>query len=122
MHSSWNYSVIKSLLKWLHTFVSCSSLLQSFEEGPVLCVWYVCVSVCAVQLAVEEIQKGAFFNQGQACTAASRVYVQEQVYDEFVRLSVERAKNIVVGDPMDPRTSHGPQVTRSPSWLKQCQE
>lgn len=71
------------------------------------------VSVCAVQLAVEEIQKGAFFNQGQACTAASRVYVQEQVYDEFVRLSVERAKNIVLGDPMDPRTSHGPQV-------KQC--
>nr|XP_055043544.1 aldehyde dehydrogenase family 1 member A3 [Misgurnus anguillicaudatus] len=63
-----------------------------------------------LQLAVEEIQKGAFFNQGQACTAASRVYVQEQVYDEFVRLSVERAKNIVVGDPMDPRTSHGPQI------------
>ncbi|KAA0722805.1 Aldehyde dehydrogenase family 1 member A3 [Triplophysa tibetana] len=63
-----------------------------------------------LQLAVEEIQKGAFFNQGQACTAASRVYVQEQVYDEFVRLSAERAKNIVVGDPMDPRTSHGPQI------------
>lgn len=67
--------------------------------------------MCAVQLAVEEIQKGAFFNQGQACTAASRVYVQEQVHDEFVRLSVERAKSIVLGDPMDPRTSHGPQVT-----------
>lgn len=66
--------------------------------------------VCAVQSAVEETQKGAFFNQGQACTAASRVYVEEQVFDEFVRLSVERAKNIVIGDPMEPQTSHGPQV------------
>lgn len=66
--------------------------------------------VCAVQSAVEETQKGAFFNQGQACTAASRVFVEEQVYDEFVRLSVETAKNIVIGDPMEPQTSHGPQV------------
>uniref|UniRef100_A0A8C2PX44 Aldehyde dehydrogenase 1 family, member A3 n=2 Tax=Cyprinus carpio TaxID=7962 RepID=A0A8C2PX44_CYPCA len=63
-----------------------------------------------LQLAVEETQKGSFFNQGQACTAASRVYVEEPVYDEFVRLSVERAKNIAIGDPMEPRTSHGPQI------------
>lgn len=71
------------------------------------------VCVCAVQSAVEETQKGAFFNQGQACTAASRIYVEEPVYDEFVRLSVERAKNIVIGDPLEPRTSHGPQVSHS---------
>uniref|UniRef100_A0A9J8B9H1 Aldehyde dehydrogenase 1 family, member A3 n=1 Tax=Cyprinus carpio carpio TaxID=630221 RepID=A0A9J8B9H1_CYPCA len=63
-----------------------------------------------LQSAVEETQKGAFFNQGQACTAASRIYVEEPVYDEFVRLSVERAKNIVIGDPLEPRTSHGPQI------------
>ncbi|XP_077084147.1 retinaldehyde dehydrogenase 3 [Siphateles boraxobius] len=63
-----------------------------------------------LQSAVEETQKGAFFNQGQACTAASRVYVEERVYDEFVRLSVERAKSIVIGDPMQPQTSHGPQI------------
>ncbi|XP_016410714.1 aldehyde dehydrogenase family 1 member A3-like [Sinocyclocheilus rhinocerous] len=63
-----------------------------------------------LQSAVEETQKGAFFNQGQACTAASRVYVEETVYDEFVRLSVERAKNIAIGDPLEPRTSHGPQI------------
>lgn len=64
-----------------------------------------------MQLAVEETQKGAFFNQGQACTAASRIYVEEPVYDEFVRLSVEKAKNIAIGDPLEPRTSHGPQVS-----------
>ncbi|KAM9832590.1 retinaldehyde dehydrogenase 3 [Neosynchiropus ocellatus] len=65
---------------------------------------------CDLHLAVEETQKGAFYNQGQCCTAASRVFVQESIHEEFVRLSVEKAKKIAVGDPLDPRTSHGPQI------------
>lgn len=71
---------------------------------------FLCVYVSTVQLAVEETQKGAFYNQGQCCTAASRVFVEESIYEEFVRHSVEKAKKIVIGDPLDPRTSHGPQV------------
>ncbi|KAE8297639.1 Aldehyde dehydrogenase family 1 member A3 [Larimichthys crocea] len=67
---------------------------------------------CDLQLAVEETQKGAFYNQGQCCTAASRVFVEESIHDEFVRRSIENAKNIVIGDPLDPRTSHGPQIDR----------
>ncbi|XP_076011851.1 retinaldehyde dehydrogenase 3 [Genypterus blacodes] len=63
-----------------------------------------------LQLAVQEAQKGAFYNQGQCCTAASRVFVEESVYEEFVRRSVEGAKKIVIGDPLDPQTSHGPQI------------
>ncbi|XP_070822753.1 retinaldehyde dehydrogenase 3 [Chaetodon trifascialis] len=65
---------------------------------------------CDLQLAVEETQKGAFYNQGQCCTAASRVFVEESIYEEFVRRSIENAKTIVIGDPLDPRTSHGPQI------------
>ncbi|XP_008308658.1 retinaldehyde dehydrogenase 3 [Cynoglossus semilaevis] len=65
---------------------------------------------CDLQTAVEEIQKGSFYNQGQCCTAASRVFVQESIYEEFVQRSKENAKKIVVGDPLDPRTSHGPQI------------
>ncbi|XP_036952689.1 aldehyde dehydrogenase family 1 member A3 isoform X2 [Acanthopagrus latus] len=65
---------------------------------------------CDLQLAVEETQKGAFYNQGQCCTAASRVFVEESIYEEFVRRSIENAKKIVIGDPLDPRTSHGPQI------------
>ncbi|XP_042271037.1 aldehyde dehydrogenase family 1 member A3 [Thunnus albacares] len=67
---------------------------------------------CDLQLAVEETQKGAFYNQGQCCTAASRVFVEESIYEEFVRCSVENAKKIVIGDPLDPQTSHGPQIDR----------
>ncbi|XP_076879112.1 retinaldehyde dehydrogenase 3 isoform X2 [Brachyhypopomus gauderio] len=63
-------------------------------------------------LAVQEAQKGAFYNQGQCCTAASRVFVEESIYDDFLRLSIESAKKITVGDPMDPCTSHGPQIDR----------
>ncbi|XP_044045459.1 aldehyde dehydrogenase family 1 member A3 isoform X2 [Siniperca chuatsi] len=65
---------------------------------------------CNLQLAVEETQKGAFYNQGQCCTAASRVFVEESIYEEFVRRSIENAKRIVIGDPLDPQTSHGPQI------------
>ncbi|OWK08911.1 hypothetical protein Celaphus_00015149 [Cervus elaphus hippelaphus] len=69
--------------------------------------------VCAdadLSLAVECAHQGVFFNQGQCCTAASRVFVEEQVYDEFVRRSVEYAKKRPVGDPFDVRTEQGPQV------------
>ncbi|XP_069567577.1 retinaldehyde dehydrogenase 3 [Brachyistius frenatus] len=65
---------------------------------------------CDLQMAVEETQKGAFYNQGQCCTAASRVFVEESIHEEFVRRSVEQAERIVIGDPLDPRTSHGPQI------------
>lgn len=67
---------------------------------------------CDLQLAVEETQKGAFYNQGQCCTAASRVFVEESIYEEFVRRSIENAKKIVVGDPLEPQTSQGPQIDR----------
>uniref|UniRef100_A0A3B3BQL3 Aldehyde dehydrogenase 1 family, member A3 n=2 Tax=Oryzias melastigma TaxID=30732 RepID=A0A3B3BQL3_ORYME len=67
---------------------------------------------CDLELAVEYAQNGAFYNQGQCCTAASRIFVQDAVYEEFVRRSVEKAKTIVIGDPLDPRTSHGPQIDR----------
>ncbi|XP_028291727.1 retinaldehyde dehydrogenase 3 [Gouania willdenowi] len=67
---------------------------------------------CDLTMAVEEIQKGAFYNQGQCCTAASRVFVEESIHQEFVRRSIENAKKIVIGDPLDPQTTHGPQIDR----------
>ncbi|XP_011820644.1 aldehyde dehydrogenase family 1 member A3 isoform X2 [Rhinopithecus roxellana] len=69
--------------------------------------------VCAdadLDLAVECAHQGVFFNQGQCCTAASRVFVEEQVYSEFVRRSVEYARKRPVGDPFDVKTEQGPQI------------
>jgi len=56
---------------------------------------------------------GLFFNQGQTCTAGSRVFVQQQIYDQFVERSAARARKRVVGDPSDPRTEQGPQIDQS---------
>ncbi|XP_076149230.1 retinal dehydrogenase 2 [Alosa pseudoharengus] len=64
-----------------------------------------------LDLAVEQAHQGVFFNSGQCCTAGSRVFVEESIYDEFVRRSVERAKRKVVGSPFDPTTEQGPQIS-----------
>ena len=54
------------------------------------------VSDADIDLAIEQSQLGLFFNAGQCCIAGSRVYVQEKIYDEFVKRSAERAKAIKV--------------------------
>ena len=44
---------------------------------------------------------------GQRCTAGSRLLVERPLYDRIVAAVAERAKNIRVGDPFDPRPSSG---------------
>lgn len=57
---------------------------------------------------------GAVFdNSGQDCCARSRIFVQRPIFDEFVHLMVAETEKIVVGDPMDPKTSMGPLFTRA---------
>jgi aldehyde dehydrogenase (NAD+) len=63
--------------------------------------------------AVEGAHLGLFVNQGQSCCAGSRVFVEETIYEEFVEKSITRARKRRVGDPLDPRTDQGPQVSAS---------
>merc|ERR1712156_764155 len=65
-----------------------------------------------IDQAVETAHFGLFFNMGQCCCAASRLMVEESIYDEFVEKSVARAKKRTVGDPYDPRNEQGPQVDK----------
>ena len=60
--------------------------------------------------AVEQAHQYCFYNSGQCCTAGSRLFVEEPIYDTFVAKSVERAQKKVVGDPWDPKTEQGPQI------------
>jgi len=60
--------------------------------------------------AAEIAHFGLFFNQGECCCASSRIYCHEKVYDEFVKLSIEKAKKRIVGNPNDPNTEQGAQV------------
>lgn len=60
--------------------------------------------------AVEHSHTALFFNQGQCCSAGSRTFVQDTIYDEFVKKSVQRAQRRTVGDPFDESVEQGPQV------------
>ncbi|XP_038048256.1 retinal dehydrogenase 2-like [Patiria miniata] len=65
---------------------------------------------CDLDYAVEMSHWGVFLNSGQVCCAGTRTFVQEDIYDEFVRKSKERAEKRVVGDPYDVKTEGGPQI------------
>lgn len=54
-----------------------------------------------------------FYNQGQVCTAASRLLVQRGIRDEFVRKVIEVARTIVPGDPLDRDTRFGAMVSEA---------
>jgi len=58
--------------------------------------------------AAEAIAVAGYFNSGQDCTAATRVIVQESVYDQFVHLLTEQAKAVVLGAPSDTDVFLGP--------------
>lgn len=63
-----------------------------------------------VDTAVEWGQQAIFYNSGQVCTAGSRVYVHEDIYDEFVKKATARAKAKTIGDPFDFKNEYGPVV------------
>jgi gamma-glutamyl-gamma-aminobutyraldehyde dehydrogenase len=50
---------------------------------------------------------GIFFNQGEMCSAGSRVLVQRKVYPAFIEAMREAAKGYTPGDPLDPNTAMG---------------
>jgi acyl-CoA reductase-like NAD-dependent aldehyde dehydrogenase len=68
---------------------------------------------CNRTVAYDNLQMGILFNQGQVCSAGSRVLVQESFYDEFVEKAVELFNNINVGDPTLPETQMGAIVNES---------
>ena len=54
---------------------------------------------------------------GQCCTAGSRTFVHESIYDEFVKKAVKAAEKRVVGDPFKSGTQQGPQVQCTTSTI-----
>lgn len=66
---------------------------------------------CDMDVAMDGLLLGILFNQGQVCCAGSRVFVQEGIYDEFVKRAVEKFKSVKVGLPWDPETQMGAQIS-----------
>jgi betaine-aldehyde dehydrogenase len=54
---------------------------------------------------------GVFFNQGEICSAGSRILVQRSIYPRFIEAMVDRARRIKLGNPLDRSTKMGPLVS-----------
>jgi len=66
-----------------------------------------------LEAAVAGAHFALYFNQGQCCCAGSRLFVEDNVYDEVVDRLAERNAQHTVGDPFDPNTKQGPQVDQA---------
>lgn len=67
-------------------------------------------SILLVTEAAEIAYNAIFSNHGQNCCAGSRTFVQENIYDEFVKRATALAAQRKVGDPFENGTQQGPQV------------
>ncbi|MER6176137.1 aldehyde dehydrogenase family protein [Streptosporangium sp. NPDC001681] len=66
-----------------------------------------------LDVAIPGAAMGIFANNGQVCSAGSRIFVQRPVYEEFVSRFAEEAARLKVGDALDPDTEIGPIVSRA---------
>lgn len=65
-----------------------------------------------LEMVANGIVARVFWNQGEVCTASSRLLVQEGIKDELLRLVIERTAHLIFGDPLSPETTFGAIVSR----------
>ena len=66
-----------------------------------------------LDLAVRQAMGAVFFNKGENCIAAGRIFVEEAIHDEFIEKVARETAKIKIGNPLDRSTSHGPQNHRA---------
>lgn len=78
-------------------------------------------SDCKWDMAMDGLQLGILFNQGQVCCAGSRVFVQEEIYDKFVKEAVDQFSKINVDMPWKEDTQMGSQINeRQVQKIEKC--
>ena len=80
-----------------------------------------------IQQAVRVMMIAMFYNTGECCTAGTRLFVHEEIYEEFMEAFVEAAEGLQMGDPLQKDTRLGPkvseeQVERTLSYIEQARE
>lgn len=66
---------------------------------------------CDAELAISKICEGGYGNSGQDCMAASRVYIADTIYDEFVTELTRAVSKVAMGQPADESTEMGPLIS-----------
>src|ERR1022692_2239587 len=64
------------------------------------------------EAAIDGALFGVFINQGEVCSAGSRILVEKPIYGKFVEAMVEKSKRIRLGPPLDRETKMGPLVSK----------
>ncbi|XP_047705770.1 cytosolic 10-formyltetrahydrofolate dehydrogenase isoform X3 [Prionailurus viverrinus] len=64
---------------------------------------------CDLSKAVQMGMSSVFFNKGENCIAAGRLFIEDSIHDHFVQKVVEEVKRMKIGNPLDRDTNHGPQ-------------
>lgn len=80
-----------------------------------------------VDTIIDRCIMGAFSNQGQVCISLQRVYVHEDVFEEFVSKFTEAAKQLKIGDPLNPETDISALISeddtdRALAWIAEAKE
>ena len=65
-----------------------------------------------MDIAVDGCLFATFFHQGQVCESGTRVYLHEDIYDEFLSRMVDKARSLVVGDALDFSSQLGPVISK----------
>jgi acyl-CoA reductase-like NAD-dependent aldehyde dehydrogenase len=65
-----------------------------------------------LEALADVIVHGMFWNQGEVCTASSRVLVHEPIREHLLPILIRKASSVKVGDPLDPQTKFGAVVSR----------
>jgi acyl-CoA reductase-like NAD-dependent aldehyde dehydrogenase len=66
-----------------------------------------------LDMAVRGASNGIFYNKGEVCTAGSRLFLEESVHDAFLDRLQSHVGKLQQGDPLDPKTRLGPQVSEA---------
>ena len=81
----------------------------------------------SIDAVVDSVLKGGFYHAGQVCVSVQRVYVHESACDELATKLADKARDLIVGDPLNPETEVGPlilprEVDRVAQWVEQARE
>lgn len=80
-----------------------------------------------IDAMIPDLGKGGFYHAGQVCVSVQRIFVHESIADDIANRLADYAKNLVVGDQLDPKTEVGPlinhnEVNRVEEWVNEAVE
>ena len=67
---------------------------------------------CEFDKTVKGVVRSGFLNQGQICLCGSRIFIEEEIYDDFKKSLIDAVENMKIGNPLDEDTDLGALISR----------